>query len=305
MRKLYFLLFPFILSLKLFSQETEEFKPSGKILMDVFFDYYYKIGSDTIMDGNGEYQKTPKDFNSFAFRRIYLGYEYNFSEKFYASIILEGADALKLADNKRAVTIKYAYFEWKDIFPGSKLIVGAQKTPIWETTEKIWGYRSVEKTITDFRKIGSSNDVGVGLQGRIDKNGILGYNILIANGSAQVAETDKYKKFYGTLNLNLLDKKLIFELHGNYEKVSDSSDVTLTKAFVGYEHKYFSIGFEEMLEFVNKGNATTKVLGSSLFAKGNIIKDKLSIFGRIDSYNSDLENKKAGYIELFTLFGID
>lgn len=288
------------------SQEKEEFKPSGKVTLDVFGDYYYKLGSDddSMLGGDGEYQETPKDFNAFAFRRVYLGYEYNFSEKFYANVTLEGTDALKLATDQRGVSIKFAYLEWKDIFQGSKLIIGAQKTAIWEASEKIWGLRAVEKTIADFRKIGTSNDVGIALTGKIDKNGIFSYHAMVANGTAQKIEKDKYKKLYGTLTGSFIDKKLVVEVHGNYEKVNDSSNITVAKAFVGFEHKYFSVGLEEVLKFNKKGDVTKKSAGSSIFAKGNIIENKLGVFARLDSYNVDLEETESGNLEIFTVFGL-
>lgn len=308
MQKLYLVIISTLIYISnTFSQEKEEFKPSGKVLVDVFGDYYYKLGADvdSVLSGSGEYQKTPKDFNAFAFRRVYLGYEYNFSEKFYANVMLEGADALKLDDNKRAATIKFAYFEWREIFQGSKLIVGSQKTTIWDASEKVWGYRAVEKTIADFRKIGASSDVGIALQGRIDQKGIFGYHVMVANGTAVAPEKDKYKKLYGTLNANLLDDHLIIEVHGNYEKINDSTNITVTKGFVGFDHKYFSVGLEEVIQLEDEGNETTTSMGSSLFVRGNIIEKKLSAFARLDVYNDNIDEKESGDIELFTVFGID
>lgn len=308
MKKFYPLLISLLItSTALFSQEKEEFKPSGKMLVDVFGDYYYKMQADTgsNLSGGGEYQKTKKDYNAFAFRRVYVGYEYNFTEKFYAKVMLEGADALTLSNNKRAATIKFAYFEWKEIFPGSKLIVGSQSTAIWTAPEKVWGYRAVEKTIADFRKIGASSDVGIALQGRIDPKGIFGYHVMIANGTAVAPETDKYKKLYGTLNGNFIDKQLIVELHGNYEKTNDSSNISVAKGFVGFDHKFFSVGLEEVLEIEKEGDETTTALGTSVFVRANIIEKKLSAFARLDVFNSNLDETEAGNVELFTVFGID
>jgi hypothetical protein len=307
MRKIYLsIILISIAGHSVFAQEKEEFKPSGKVLLDVFGDYYYKFGSDvdSMLGGDGEYQETPKDYNAFAFRRVYLGYEYNFSEKFYANVTLEGTDALKLGTDQRGASIKFAYFEWKEIFHGSKLIVGAQKTTIWEASEKVWGFRAVEKTIADFRKIGTSNDVGIALSGKIDKNGIVTYHTMVANGTAQKVEKDKYKKIYGTLTGNFMDKKLVVEFHGNYEKVNDSSNINVAKAFIGYEQKYFSVGLEEVLKFNKKGDETKKTSGTSFFVKGNIIENKLTAFARLDSYNEDLDETKTGNKELFTTLGI-
>jgi hypothetical protein len=308
MKKIYLLFLAFMMiNSFLFSQEKEEFKPSGKVLVDVFGDYYYKLAADadSVLSGDGEYQKTTKDFNAFAFRRIYLGYEYNITEKFYANVTLEGTDALKLGTDQRGASIKFAYFEWKEILPGSKLVVGAQKTTIWEAPEKVWGQRAVEKTIADFRKIGASNDVGIALTGRIGSKGIFGYHAMIANGTAQKVEKDKYKKFYGTLTGNFIDKKLIVELHANYEKVDNSSNNTVAKAFVGFENKKFAVGLEEVILVAKENSSTTTSAGSSLFARFSIIENKLSAFVRGDLFNENLDETSAGNTESFTIFGID
>jgi hypothetical protein len=46
-------------------------------------------------------------------------------------------------------------------------------------------------------------------------------------------------------------------------------------------------------------------MGSLLFARGNIIEKKLGAFARLDVYNSDIDKKESGNIELFTVFVID
>jgi hypothetical protein len=307
MRKLLFtiILISWIISPYVFPQGPEEFKPSGKVLMETFGDYYYKFGSDTAPSGSAEYQNLKKDQNGFALRRIYLGYNYIFTEKISSTVMLESNDGLILADGKRAFTLKLAYFEWKDIFPGSKLIVGAQKTSIFEGAEKIWGLRYVEKTIVDFRGIGKSNDVGIALTGNFDKNEIFGYHVMVANGESQKAETNKYKKVYGTLSGNFVDKKLLVEFHGNYEKTSDNTYNLLTKATLGFINDYISVGVEELL-YINHNDKTNPInSGSSLFARVSFIKDKFAGFARVDTYYPDIENGANVNNDLFTVLGIE
>jgi len=70
-------------SLDSISQDTtnvkEEFKPSGKLWGYTFGDYAYKLHADSAQRGSLQYSKLPKNHNSFNFRRIYLGYDYQFT----------------------------------------------------------------------------------------------------------------------------------------------------------------------------------------------------------------------------------
>ena len=94
-----------------------------------------------------------KDFSSFEFRRIYLGYDYDISEKFTAQFLLAYEGATFTTDGKRSMYIKGANLRWKNIFHNSDLVIGQMSTPTFATTsEPVWGYRSLEKTIMDMRK---------------------------------------------------------------------------------------------------------------------------------------------------------
>src|SRR5439155_6618253 len=64
------------------------FKPSGKITMQFFGDYYYQIGaSDTIASrGKQYYSSNPHFFQAFDIRRVYLGYDYSFTKDISAGL---------------------------------------------------------------------------------------------------------------------------------------------------------------------------------------------------------------------------
>jgi hypothetical protein len=281
----------------------ETFKPSGKLIVDVFGDYYYKVSGDTGI--TGEYKEKAVGENAFAFRRVNLGYSYNFSEKFTGSIVLENTDGNKLEDDTRAVTMKYAFVEWKNIFPGSTLIIGSQKTPIWEIAEGVWGERCVERTIADFRKHGTAVDVGISIKGNILPKGLLGYNLMIGNGESLKVESNKYKKYYGTVSANLLDGKIPIEVHANYEPVGMNETKALTKVFIGFKTDRFALGSEEIYTINTKNNVTTNAFGWSLFGNIQIVKDKLKAFARYDLYNKDINESEAGLVESFFLVGAD
>lgn len=299
--------FLLLISLQLYCQkETNE--PKGKVTGEFFGDYYYKLNGDTgaLLKGPGQYQQLAVKDQRFEIRRFNLGYEYAFNNIFSARLMLEGNNGFTITTKEtRGVYIKYAYLQWKNIFKGSDLIFGAQSTPTFATfSEKIWSYRSVEKTIIDFHKQASSNDVGISLSGKLYKN--ISYYLMAGNGRSTSVENNNYKRFYGSVQGSIFDRKLLFQIYGDYERQSEITYNYILKGFLGYQRERYTIGFEPYT-FVTTNDSLSKnksALGISLFARGSVIVQKLNAFYRIDFYNDDL-NSKSNYKETFMVFGID
>src|ERR1700744_1334939 len=185
---------------------------SGRLWGYMFGDYYAKAHSDSAnRGGSNQYSGIPTNRTAFQFRRIYLGYDYNITNKFSAELrpaaednfptgtptsntavaantTASGAGDLT-ADGKLTFYIKLANIRWKNIWNGTDLIVGEVATPAFPLiTEKIWSYRSIERTISDIRRT-PSYDLGAGLQGKFDpKTGNYGYDLLVGNGSSAKPE---------------------------------------------------------------------------------------------------------------------
>ncbi len=281
----------------------KEFKPSGKIYGYAFGDYYYKMHADSAGRGTNQYSNMPETTNGFEFRRIYLGYDYNISERFSTEFLLS-YEGNTLSDNSRTVFIKAANLRWKNIYKGADLIFGQQATPAFPLlAEKIWGYRSIEKTILDMRKGASSNDLGIGIQAKIGEKGNFGYNLLVGNGTAQKLETDIFKKFYGDFWVKLLNQKLVFDVYADYERTMMTPVLHKYKSNFKFDAMYttdaITVGVEVYSQlqhnYVGYTDTTASpfthdttnamVLGISGFVRGTIIKDKLGFFARYDLYN--------------------
>lgn len=299
---------------------------SGRIWGYAFGDSYYKAHSDSFNRGNGnQYTGIPTNRNAFAFRRIYLGYDYNISKTFSTEILLAAEDNSpagnpvssttasgdQLSNNKLAFYIKLANIRWKSIFKGSDLVVGQLATPTFALlSEKMWNYRSVEKTITDIRRT-PSYDFGAALQGVFDpKTKNLGYNIMMGNGSSAKPEADNFKWFYGDVYAFMLNKKVVLDLYADYERLnwtpSWHHSRQMLKVYAAYNSAAtdkgidpgngFTIGAEYFVNnlkndwFATKAaggvdTVTAKASGLSLFVHGDIIKKKLRYFVRYDIYN--------------------
>ena len=279
------------------SQASEqEFRPSGKVWGYGFTDFYVKAGGDTATwASRAEYSGVPKDVYAFAMRRMYLGYDYNISPRFSTAVLLEGGDGFLTARGDRTVTIKALNLRWKEIYEGADILIGQMSTLTFSyISEKIWGYRSIEKTIADQRGIRSSSDLGVALLGTFDSLGTFGYNLMVGNGSGtrpeELTEGGKHKIYSGELYTYLANRKIILDLYGDYQTGINDRNVFLIKGFAAYQSDAFTVGaeiFRMTQNNVKSDGADASPFGISIFARGVVVKDKLSAFARYDSFNPD------------------
>src|ERR1700756_4106561 len=66
---------------------------SGRLWGYMFGDFYAKGHSDSLQRGNAnQYTGIPASRTAFQFRRIYLGYDYNITDKFSAELLLAAED---------------------------------------------------------------------------------------------------------------------------------------------------------------------------------------------------------------------
>lgn len=294
-----------------YAQDTSvSYLSKGHLYGQVFGDYYYKSHADSTERGSYQYSKLRAGSNAFQLRRITLGYAYDISSKFTADVMVES-----LAGNGNTTFfIKYANLRWKEIFPKSDLIIGRMKTPTFSTViDKIWNYRSVERTVADMR--GSpSYDLGIMLSGHLDKNNQLGYNLMAGNGKGNSLTDDRFKKFYGEIFFTFLEEKILIDIYSDYERYfwqkGFHQSAAMLKGAIAYQSPDFTIGVESYLQYLQNstmmGNNTssdtinTKELATSLFMHGNILKDKLGFFARIDHINP-FTNFKSSAVKFTSL----
>ncbi len=310
--------------------DTPAFKPSGKLWGYAFGDYAFKgSGDDAQRGGSNQYSRMTANSNLFQWRRIYLGYNYDISSKFSAEFLLAAEDDFNnnligqgtgdvLSDSKFSEYVKLANIRWKGIYKNADLVFGQTNTPGYakqgnnnQTAEEVWGYRSIERTIADIHRT-PSFDFGLSLQGTFDKKGNFGYTFMVGNGQGARPENDNFKAFYGSLFAKFMDKKLVFDLYSDYQKLvwnnsvdlkagKYHSDRNMYKLFGAYTTPKFTVGAEVFMNFLMGDVAvtgkvgtdtasstlyrSTKAMGFSVFTKGRIYKDQLGFFARYDNFD--------------------
>jgi hypothetical protein len=297
---------------------------SGRIWGYAFGDYAYKTHSDSLnRGGSNQYTGFPQSKTAFSFRRIYLGYDYNISKKFSAELLLAAEDNITqtsasgvnttsgdlLTNNKLAFYVKLANVRWKNIWKGTDFVLGQVNTPAFSLlSEKVWSYRSIERTIADVRRT-PSFDMGATLQGKFDSKGNYGYDLMVGNGTGARPENDKFKWFYGDVFAMFMDKKLVFDLYADYERLNWVDGFhhsrNMVKGFAAYNTPAFTIGVEAFVNNENKDvvgikgsskdTLNARAAGISAYVHGDIIKSKLRYFVRYDTYNPDTKYNNGIY----------
>ena len=319
---------------------------SGRLWGYMFGDFYAKGHADSASrGGNNQYTGIPNSRSAFQFRRIYLGYDYNISSKFSAELLLAAEDNFPtgnpvsnvavagntpqsgagdlLGDGKFSFYIKLANIRWKNIWKGTDLVVGQVATPAFPLlSERIWAYRSIERTISDVRRT-PSYDMGAALQGKFDAKGNFGYNLMVGNGSSAKPEADNFKWFYGDIWAMAMDKKLVFDIYGDYERLAwtavSANGYThrsrqMTKAYIAYNTPALTIGVEGYINVLKNDMVAAKLAGGndtlssnakgiSAYIHGDIVKNKLRFFARYDNLKPNSKVDNSTYSKYTNLAG--
>ena len=320
---------------------------TGRLWGYAFGDFAYKGHSDSLSRGGAnQYSGVPVNRTMFQFRRIYLGYDYNISKKFTAELLLAAEDNFPpgtppvgsaagttttytagnstgdlLTNQKMTFYIKNMNIRWKGIWKGTDLVFGEMSTPSFPMiVEKVWSYRSIERTIADIRRT-PSYDFGIALQGVFDpatKN--YGYNVLVANGTSDKPDYTPYKWFYGDVYAYFAHKHVVVDLYADYQRLNWTStwhhSRQMLKGFVAWNSSAtdksmnpgsgYTIGVEGFINNLSKDNIAAKTAGGadtlstapsgiSFYVHGDIVKNKLRFFVRYDMYNPNNKIDNAVY----------
>ncbi len=239
----------------------------------MFGDYYYNID---------HHNPDVKDKHGFWFRRIYFTYDYNISDDFSTRLRLEMNNNGDYENSKIIVPfVKDAYLAYK--FGNQKAYFGIAPTPTFGLIEKIWGYRSVEKTPLDEQRMASSRDFGIGMKGQFDSSGKFKYHVMIGNSSGNKQEIDKEKSLMASISY-WPTKEIVFQIYGDRAERNGYVTTYIGQAFLGYTSKKLHGGIQyshQILKEKNKISNDIPLNVLSVFLAGNIF-EKIKLLGRVD-----------------------
>ena len=265
----------------------------GKIKGVMFGEYYYILAAaeaDT---------KQPRKRNAFRFRRLYFTYQKDIATDFAIRFRLEAKDAGFAQGAKMEPFVKHGYLQWKKGLGDADIYLGLSGTPTWAVAEKVWGYRSIAKTVLDWNKIGSSADLGAALKGTA---GQLNYHLMVGNGPGQKPEDDHGKKFYGSLSFKAADR-LILEGYADFNAKPAGRNERTFKGFVGWQGAKGKIGLEAFSrtnEQAGVGGEDQIITGISAFGS-LLLSTAFKGFGRFDAISHDAEDDR----DLLFIAGLD
>lgn len=239
------------------AEPSEEEELTSRLWGYAFGDYYYKLAGDTALWGNTQYAGVEEGMNAVQPRRVYLGYDHDFSPSFGAKALLEANDRSTFANGSYGVFLKRIHLEWRDPVPAVPftLRAGLVPTPMLQIPEGIWGYRAIERTLLDARGLGMSTDLGLSIEGSVAGERY-GYYLLVGNGSGTREETSADKAAYGSTWARWFDGRLILEVLGAYIGAPENEDRRVGRVFIGSESEIINLGLE--VAFAREANVAAR-----------------------------------------------
>jgi hypothetical protein len=288
-------------------------KPSGKFTGILFGDYFNKLDGDST-GSSSQYSQYNKSTQGFMIRRTRLHYEQYFNNDFTGNIGFESNDITKL-DNRVSFIMYDANLEWKNVVTNSSLLFGLMPTPafVWGCAEKMYGYRSVEKTISDKNGLESAVDIGVMMKGTLDKDGKYGYLLMIGNGKGLSPAVSKYLKYYASVSAKIFGN-FIIEGFFDYQAGANDQYRYTVKGLAGYKSKHHEFTVEPVFQRRNNAVADAPVnpFGISVHTKYNLLRktdveesEIINVFARYDYFDPNSNIGSGGFKENFVSAGID
>ena len=264
----------------------------GKISGYFFGDYYHVLQS---------YEVGLKNRNGFQYRRVYFNYDKELSEAFSVRFRLEmngqSFPTARQTSSKTEPFLKAGYLRWKQPKWRTNIYLGLSGNPTWKNVEQVWGYRSVAKTVIDLQKMASGSDIGVALQGDIDKSKKFSYHLMLANGMGTKAEIDKNKKIAFSLAAKPVTG-VILEGYADLENAVDLGRWHTLQGFLGYQREQFRVGVQLANQTRQQGDEDDlNILVGSAFGAAQLIEKKVWAFARFDRlFNPNPDAKRISYI---------
>ena len=270
--------------------------PRGKISGHLFWDLYDNLAGDPrhaydaagldSAQANIDGKKViGRDLNGVQLRRAYFQVDNDLSIRYSTRFRLEADGKSLTSDGRIGVAVKAAYMQVRGVYPRADLFFGVIATPTFENSEEYGAYRSVEKTLVDFRGLAPAADLGLELKGFVDPNQGIGYALMLGDGNGNKPETNRDKRAYFALPLRWRDLRL--EPYVDYENVFNARDRATYKLFAGWDVLRGAIGWEVVDQVAHKSaGAYSAARAHAVFAR-YAASPTIAGFARADFWQPD------------------
>lgn len=280
--RLFFLLLSAIfVTIQLKAQDSEPFKPSGKVIARSFIEF------------SQGFRGAEKE-SGFDITRAFLGYNYRITPTIQAQVIIDGASG-KSSSGAMEVYVRNAFINWKD--QGFDISIGEIGMLGFNTQEEYWKHRYVLKSFQDNNKMLPSVDLGVTAQYTF--NPTISADISITNGEGyKVVKKDNSLRYSGGLTVHPISN-IALRVYGDVytedevergklpENVTDATyknQYTLA-LFAGYRNEKISSGVEYNKVFNKDFIQSKDYFGYSAYASVKVA-PKWRVYGRYDIMDS-------------------
>jgi hypothetical protein len=249
------------------AQESDQFKPSGKIFGLLFADYH------TAFSGG-------KNVPVFEITRSYLGFDYNFSKTIMSRVMYDGMTQTVNGKVISAGYLRNAYLQYDN----GKLTLRGGLFGVEQISmaDKFWNYRYISKPPIDYFAMIFSADLGLMAKYQVAEAVSIDIGLLNGRGYKDVASDTTLKLITGIT----VKPAKNFMFRGYYDAMGPGGERQMTFSFTGaYLGPVFSLG----TEYFRQNNHLTELgrdySGVSIFSAIRVA-EKFSVFGRYDKIGS-------------------
>lgn len=222
--------------------------------------------------------------NGFEVNRAYFGYKNKLSDEFFANVKIDIGNPNDIQDyaaKKRFAYFKNAYIQYKK----NKLSIsfGIADCYQFKLQEKVWGYRYFYQSMQDKHKFGSSADIGIFADYKI--NDLLSIDASFSNGEgySTLQSDDNFKTSLG-ISLKMIE---IFTLRFYYDHFTTLKNPQSNYvSFLAVNWKKIVLGTEFNYQTNANFRKNRNRTGFSVYGTFRFLKN-IKILGRYDYVSSN------------------
>lgn len=168
--------------------------------------------------------------NDLWFRRLYLTFDKKFNDALAARLRFEGNQDGDFINDDLTAKFKDVYLRWS--VGRHQVFFGLSPTPVQDLTERVWGYRHLEKTPLDLQGLPARGN-GIAAHGSLTGGDKLKYRLMLDSGADFGTETGEGQKLQTAITWGG-DRGWLVDVYGDHQRLSGETDRTTFQVFTAY-----------------------------------------------------------------------